>query len=318
MASTTVRPRFAYFRGQIVPIDEAKVSIMTHALNYGTAVFGGLRGYWNAEQEEMFIFRPVDHFTRLKQSADILMMNVPESAETLRDILVALLRQENFREDVYIRPLAYMSEEGIGVRLHDVPNELSIWAMPFGRYVSKEEGLHIGTSSWRRVDDTSIPARGKVSGSYANSALIKSEALLNGFDEALVLNQDGHVSEASAANFFMYRKGKLITPPLSANILEGITRNTIITLVQEQMGIEVVEREIDRTEIFSADEAFLCGTGVQVAAITRLDHRNIGKGEMGPFVQQLRNVFFAAVKGRTPQYRAWLHPVFSTEAIPSR
>lgn len=315
MSGSTAMPRHAFFEGKIVPIEQANVSVMNHALNYGTAVFGGLRGYWNTEKGQMYVFRPLDHFTRLLESGKMMMMNLPYTAAQLRDTLIELLRVENFREDVYIRPLAYKSLNGIGVRLHDIPDSLTIFAMPFGRYVDAEEGLKVGTSSWRRVDDTSIPARGKISGSYANSALIKSEAILNGFDEAIVLNQDGHVSEASAANLFLVRGGKILTPPVSANVLEGITRRTIIQLVREQMGLEVIEREIDRTELYNAQEAFLCGTGVQVAAITSVDHRTLGDGKMGPIVQELRRVYFDTVRGKFPQYADWLQPIFAEEAI---
>jgi branched-chain amino acid aminotransferase len=311
-------PKFAYFEGQIVPIEQAKISIMAHALNYGTAAFGGLRGYWNDEQHQLYLFRPIDHFTRLRQSADILMIDVPHTAEGLRDILIDLLRAEDYHENIYIRPLVYKAEPGIGVKLHDIKGDFCMFALPYGRYVSKEEGLSVGTSSWRRVDDTMIPARGKIAGAYANSALIKTEANLNGFDEAIVLSQDGHVSEASAANIFIYRKGKVITPPVSANVLEGITRQTIITLLTQELGLDVVEREIDRTELYSASEAFLTGTGVQIAAVTSVDHRKVGTGLMGDIVKQLRAVFFDVVRGELPKYHEWLQPVYVAEPTPAR
>jgi branched-chain amino acid aminotransferase len=308
-------PRFAFFQGKIVPIEQAKVSVMTHALNYGTAVFGGMRGYWNEAKGELYLFRPLDHFARLKQSAEMILMNVPYTPEQLRAILVDLLRHEGYRQDTYIRPLVYKSHEGIGVRLHNLEHDLTIFAIPFGSYLEHEEGLKLGTSTWRRVDDTAIPVRGKISGAYVNSALIKTEVMLNGHDEALVLNQDGHVSEASAANLFMLRNGKVITPPVHANILEGIVRRTLCTLIPEQMGYEVIEREIDRSELYVADEIFLCGTGVQVAAVAYVDHRPIGGGKMGEFVRALRELFFNVVRGKVPQYAHWLYPVYASEAI---
>lgn len=308
-------PRFAFFEGRIVPIQDAKVSIMTHALHYGTAVFGGMRAYWNADKEQLYMFRPKDHFIRLIDSAKMLLMDVPYTPEELTAITLDLLRQENYHEDVYIRPLVYKSFLGIGVKLHGLPNDLSIYALPFGQYVDNEEGLKLGTSSWKRVDDTMIPARGKIAGSYANSAIIKTEAVLNGHDEALVLSADGHVSEASAANFFMVRGGKVITPPISANILEGITRRSIMQLLREQMGMEIVEREIDRTELYVCDEAFLCGTGVQIAAATYIDHRPIKDGKMGPVVSQLRRLYFDMVRGNLPQYAEWAMPVYAPEAV---
>ncbi len=312
------KPKYAFFSGKIVPLEDAKVSVMNHAFNYGTAVFGGLRGYWNDVEEQLFIFRPNDHFERLTQSAGLMRIAIPYSVEELTTILTELLATEGFHENVYIRPLAYKAFEGIGVRLHDIEDAFTMFALPFGRYVENEEGLHVGFSSWQRVSDNAIPARGKVSGAYANSALIKSDAVLAGYDEALVLNQDGHVSEASAANVFMVRKGVVYTPPVQADVLEGITRRSLITLLRDELGVEVVERDIDRTETFIADELFLCGTGVQVAAITKVEHRKIGNGDMGEITNSVRNLFFDVVNGRMPKYRHWLKPVYATEPQPAR
>lgn len=288
---------------------------MSHAFNYGTGVFGGLRGYWNEEEEELFLFRPNDHFERLRQSASLIRIEVPHSAQELTNILRELLRTEGYRQNCYIRPLAYKASEMIGVRLHDVEDAFTMFALPFGQYVDNEEGLHVCFSAWRRVDDNAIPARGKITGAYANSALIKSDALLAGYDEALVLTQEGHLSEGSAANVFMVRRGELVTPPISADLLEGITRRSIIQLAQERLNLPVVEREIDRTEVYLADELFMCGTGVQMAAITRVEHRAIGSGQMGPITQRLRDLFFRVVRGQEPQYRDWLLPVYASEPV---
>lgn len=309
------KPNYAYFNGRIVPFAEATVSVMSHAFNYGTGVFGGLRGYWNEEEEELFLFRPNDHFERLRQSASLIRIEVPHSAQELTNILRELLRTEGYRQNCYIRPLAYKSSELIGVRLHDVEDAFTMFALPFGQYVDNEEGLHVCFSAWRRVDDNAIPARGKITGAYANSALIKSDALLAGYDEALVLTQEGHLSEGSAANVFMVRRGELVTPPISADLLEGITRRSIIQLAQERLNLPVVEREIDRTEVYLADELFMCGTGVQMAAITRVEHRAIGSGQMGPITQRLRDLFFRVVRGQEPQYRDWLLPVYASEPV---
>jgi branched-chain amino acid aminotransferase len=311
------KPKFAFFNGEIVPFEQATISVMSHAFNYGTGVFGGLRGYWNAQQEELFLFRPMDHFERLRQSAGLIRIAVPQSPAELTEILRQLLRAEGYRENCYVRPVAYKSTEMIGVRLHDVEDALTMFALPFGQYVDNEEGLHVGFSAWRRVDDNAIPARGKITGAYANGALIKSDAILAGYDEALVLTQQGHLSEGSAANVFMIRGGQLITPPISADLLEGITRRSIIQLAQEVLEIPVVEREIDRTEVYIADELFMCGTGVQVAAITRVEHRPIGKGVMGPITQQLRDLYFRVVSGQEPTYRHWLTPVYAPEPVRS-
>jgi branched-chain amino acid aminotransferase len=310
--------RFAFFHGKVVPIEQATVSVMNHAFNYGTAVFGGIRAYWNEEEEELLIFRPMDHFRRLLQSASLMRMSVPYTAEQLTQHLIDLLRAEEFRQNVYVRPLVYKDMNGIGVRLHDVPDALSMWALPFGKYISAEDGTHVHFSAWRRVDDNAIPARAKVSGSYANSALIKSDAVLSGYDEALVLNQDGHVSEASAANIFIVRNGQAITPPVQSNVLEGITRRTFMQLMRDELGVEVVERDIDRTEVYLAEEAFLCGTGVQIAAITQVEHRPIGSAEMGPITRSLKTLFGQIAQGKVQKYREWCTPVFASEPSPSR
>ena len=309
------RPRFAFFDGQIVPFEQATVSVLTHSFNYGTGVFGGLRGYWNDDEEQLYVFRPLDHFERLIQSASLMRIRIPYTAAELNDILNNLLRTEGFRQNCYVRPLAYKSTEMIGVRLHDVADALTMFAMPFGSYIANEDGAHVCFSAWRRVDDNAIPARGKIVGAYANSALIKSDAVLSGYDEALVLNQEGHITEASAANIFIVRRGVVYTPPPQADVLEGIVRRALITLMRDDLGLEVVERDIDRTEVYVADEVFLCGTGVQVAAITRVEHRPIGSGEMGPITESARNLFFRVVQGRVAQYRDWLSPVYETETV---
>jgi branched-chain amino acid aminotransferase len=303
-------PRFAFFKGQIVSIDQAKVSIMTHALNYGTGCFEGIRAYWNETVGQLYIFRPREHFERMHRSCRILRIQLPYSADELCEILVDLLRREEYREDTYIRPLAYKSSEVIGVRLHNLSDDFAMFAIPFGRYIEKEDGAHVCISSWQRVDDNATPARAKITGAYINSAFAKTDAVLSGYDEALVLTQTGHISEGSAENFFMVRNGKLITPPVTSNILEGITRDTIITLAREEMGLKTVERNIDRSEIYICEEAFLCGTGVQIAAITQVEHRPVGSGICGPVASRLRTLYFDAVRGKLARYRSWCMPVY--------
>ena len=310
-------PNYAFFKGRIVPYSEAKVGVMTHALNYGTGCFGGIRAYWNEEEEQLLVFRPHEHFHRFLQSAKLLRMDLGHTEEELVNITLELLRAEGFRQDCYIRPLAYKADEIIGVRLQGLEDEFTIFSVPFGRYVENDEGAHVTISSWRRVDDNAIPARGKITGAYVNSAFIKTDALAAGFDEAIVLNQDGHVSEGSAENIFMLRDGVVVTPAGHDNILQGITRRTLIRLIRDELGMEVVERSIDRTELYIAEELWFSGTGVQIAAITHIDHRPIGNGKMGPLVSELRDLFFAVVRGRHPKYRHWCMPVYATAAAPS-
>lgn len=303
-------PKFAYFEGKIVPFGEAKVSIMTHAFNYGTGAFEGIRAYWNEAQEQLFVVRLRDHYRRLLQSTKVLRMQFDLSADQMSDLTIELLRREGYREDVYIRPLAYKANEVIGVRLHNLRDELAIFVAPFGKYIEQQEGAKVCFSSWRRNDDNAIPPRGKVTGAYVNSALIKSEAMLNGFDEAIVLNADGHVSEGSAENFFIVRNGKLITPSVTANILEGITRQIIMDLARTELGVETVERQIDRTEVYIADEAFFCGTGVEVTPIGSVDYLPIGNGSVGPITRKISDLYFKLVRGDDPKYLNWLTPVY--------
>ncbi len=273
---------YAFFDGEIRPIQDAHISIMTHTFNYGTGCFGGIRGYWNQQQEQLYVFRILDHYRRFLNSTKFLLAKLDYAPEQLADITIELLRREGWREDCYIRPLAYKTDKLIGVRLHNLHDAVAIFSVTMGKYIAAEEGAKVCTSSWRRVDDTAIPARGKLIGSYVNSALIKSEAALNGFDEAIVLNQDGHVSEGSAANIVLIHDGVLISPPVYSNVLEGITLRSLTELATQELGLQVVQRDIDRTELYIADEAFFCGTGVQIAAITSIDHRPIGAHAMGP------------------------------------
>ncbi len=298
-------PEYAYFKGEIVPYSEAKVGVLTHALNYGTGVFGGVRAYKNDENGKLYLFRPYDHYKRFLNSAKMLLMDFDETPESMTRHTIDLIKKSGYTEDVYIRPLAFLSEEMIGVKLHDVKSDFSIVALPFGKYVSNDTSAHVTVSSWRRLDDNVIPARGKISGAYANSAFIKTDAVRSGFDEALVLTQDGHLSEGSAENVFMVRDNVLYTPSVNQNILEGITRRSVMELAAEELGIEVVERAIDRTEIYICDELFMTGTAAQVTAITKVDHRPVGTGEMGPVAAKLRELFFDIVRAKNPEYAAW-------------
>jgi branched-chain amino acid aminotransferase len=310
-------PLHAYFQGKIVPYSDAKVGVLTHALNYGTAVFGGMRAYWNPDTQELYVFRPKEHYERFLNSARLMSMELGHTSDSLTRVTIDLLRTDGHRCDVYIRPLAYKADEIIGVRLHDLRDELSIAAIPFQRYVSNDTNAHVTFSSWRRVDDNAIPARGKISGAYANSAFSKTDAVRAGFDEALVLNQDGHVSEGSAMNILMLRGGVMITPPITDNILEGITRRTVIELARQELGIEVIERSIDRTEVYLCDEFLMTGTAAQIVAVTRVDHRPIGSGLMGPVTSRLRQLFDDAVHGRLDRYRHWNTPVYASVAVSS-
>lgn len=302
--------KYAYHEGAIRPISEANISVTCTTFHYGIGCFGGLRAFWSDRDKQLYLFRPADHYKRLLNSAKFLMSDIGKSNAELVALTVELLRKEEWKENVYIRPIIYKDDGVFRVQLHDSTDKLAIFSHPVGAYIKADGALKVGFSTWRRVDDNAIPARGKISGTYINSALAKTEAVMNGFQEALVLNQDGHVSEASAANLFVVRDGVLITPPITDNVLEGITRKTIIEFAREDMGLDVVERSIDRSELYLVEEAFFCGTGVGVAAIGSVDHRPVGDGTTGPIATKMLAHYQNVVTGGVAKYKSWLTPVY--------
>ena len=297
--------KHAFFEGKVVPLGDAKISIASHGFLYGTSVFGGMRGYWNEDKKKLFIFRPYDHFRRLLHSARMMVMESKYDEESLIQLTLDLLRTDNWREDIYMRPTFYKADMGIGVKLHDLTDEFCMFVMKFEKYVKNDDNAHVTISSWKRIDDNVIPARGKVGGAYANSALIKTDANRSGFDEALVLDNNGHISEGSAMNIFMVRDGVLVTPPVTDNILEGITRRTILEFARNELGLPIMERSIDRTEVFIAEEMFLTGSAAGVVAVTKVDHRPIGAGVMGPITTKLRQLYDEVIRGNNPKYLHW-------------
>ncbi len=301
---------WAFLAGKYVPIREAKVSVMTHAFNYGTGVFEGIRAYWNGEEEQLYGLHLKEHYARLHRSCRIMKIALPRTAEELVVITLDLLRKCGYRQDAYVRPIAYKASELIGVRLHDLEDGFTVFAVPFGTYIDIDRGISCGVSSWRRTDDNAIPARSKITGAYVNAALAKTEAQEAGFDEAIVLTQDGHVSEGSAENLFLVRHGTLLTPPASDNILEGIVRESVLRIAADQ-GIPAEIRQIDRTELYIADEAFLCGTGAQISPVVSIDHRQVGTGQVGAITARISRIYFEAVHGKQPRYRDWVTPVYS-------
>jgi branched-chain amino acid aminotransferase len=302
-------PRMAFFHDRVLPYADAKLGLLTHALNYGTGVFAGIRGYFNQDEGKLFVFRLADHIRRFHESARLLRMNLAVSEEATAAAILNLLRAEGLHEDCYIRALAFYADEMIGVRLHGLQPVVAAVALPFGLYIDKAEGAHCTVSSWRRPDDNVVPPRGKITGSYINSAFAKSDAELAGFDEAILLNRDGRVSEGSGENIFLIRRGIAVTPSLDQSVLEGITRRSLITLLRDELGMAVEERPVERGELYLADEIFLTGTAAQITAVTRIDHRPIGTGQMGSVTSRLRSLFFDAVRGRSPKYRPWCTPV---------
>lgn len=300
---------WVYFNGEVKRYADAKLGLLTHALHYGTGVFEGIRAYWNADRRQLYTVRMPAHYQRLRDNAHALQMRYTVDVDALCDVTNELLQRNNFREDAYVRPILFKSAEVIGVKIHDVPDSLGIITLPLGDYIGTQ-GIRCITSSWRRIDDTMAPVRTKTTGLYINAALAKSEALQAGFDEAIMLTHDGHVSEGSGENLFIVRRGVLSTPASSDNILEGITRDCVIHLAREEMGIDVVERSIDRSELYLADEVFMVGTAAQVAPVTEVDRRTVGDGEPGPMTNRLQQLYLDAVQGRNAKYAEWLTPVY--------
>ena len=301
---------WVYLDGEVKRYADAKVGLMTHALQYGTGVFEGIRGYWSPEHEQLFVLKLREHYRRMQNSVKVLKLKIPMNLDELCETSIELIRRNNFRQDVYIRPFAFKSSEEIGVRLHNLKDSFAIYVTPFGNYVEVDGGIRCMVSSWRRVDDNAAPARAKITGIYVNSALAKTEAMENGFDEAIMLTHDGHVCEGSAENIFLLRDGKVLTPPTSDNILEGLTRLAMIELLRKELDIEVVERSIDRSELYIADEIFLCGTGAQISPVIDVDRRPIGDGQVGPVVSRLQKLYFDIVRGNSAKYCNWLTPVY--------
>jgi branched-chain amino acid aminotransferase len=310
MQAADVDPNLTiYFNGQYMPMREARVGILTHALHYGTGVFEGIRAYWDETREEMYALRAPEHFERWKMNCGILRIAIPHSAEELTGIMLELIRRNGLRTDAYARPLAYKSAERVGVN-PDGQDSFAIVVLPFGDYLPSTKGLHAGVSSWRRIDDNAIPARAKICGAYVNSALASDDARRCGFDEAILLNQAGHVAEGATCNIFMVRKGKLVTPSITENVLEGIVRESVMEIAARELGMEVVERAIDRSELYICDELFFTGTAVGIAPIVRVDHRPVKTGAIGAITSDLRRLYFEAARGHSRVYRKWLAPAY--------
>ncbi len=308
-SSRSLENAYAYVEGKFVPLLEAKISIMTHAFLYGSAIFEGIRGYFNSEQDEVFILRLVDHYTRMKNNGRILMLELEQTAQQLADLTVELVRKCGYREDIYIRPMAYKSAQRIGLKW-DQQHEFLAFAVPMGSYLTKERALNLMVSSWRRIQDNAIPPRAKVSGSYVNVSLAAAEAREGGFDEGILLNEDGTVSEAAGMNIFIVRGGKLITTPVYDNVLEGITRSAVFEIAGE-LNIPCEERSMNRSELYACDEVFLCGTGAEITGAGYIDRRKIGNGTTGPVTKKIQEVYFQAVRGNIQRYQKWLTPVWN-------
>jgi len=296
----------AFFKGNFVDIKNANVNIMTHALHYGTAVFEGIRGNWNANNDSMVVFRLREHYERLIRGTQILLIDIPYDVDALCEITTDLVHQCGYKQDIYIRPIAYKSAELIAnLKLPELENDFALMVIPFGDYIDATRAINCCTSSWRRLDDTNIPPRVKISGNYVNSILAKTEAVLAGFDEAIILNQNGSVSEGSGENIFMINGSELTTPPLSDNNLDGITRNCVFKIAKKELNIEIKEKTIYRSELYLADEVFLTGTAAHITPVGQLDKRKIGTGETGNITTKIQQLYSDIVRGNNSKYLDW-------------
>ncbi|MFC1962619.1 branched-chain amino acid transaminase [Chloroflexota bacterium] len=304
-------PPYAFFRGQFMPASEAKVGIMTHALHYGTGTFEGIRGNWNQDTQQVYLFRVQEHYERLLKSCRIVKINIPYSVDELCRLTAELVEKSGYHEDVYVRPLAYKSSEVLGVRLHNLEDDFCLMVTTFPAYLDDEKGVRVCVSSWKRLEDNMIPARAKICGLYVNNALAKTEAIENGYDEAIMLTAAGYVSEGSGENIFLVEDKTLVTPPASDSILVGITRDTVIQLARNELGLETLERHISRSELYLADECFLTGTAAHVTPVLEIDHRKVGRGDIGEITQKLRALYFSIIQGRNEKYFNWCLPTLT-------
>ena len=302
-------PSYAYFHKQFVPLSEAKIGIMTHCLHYGTAIFEGIRGNWNSEQKQLYLFRLEEHYQRMLRGCRLLNIDLPHTLDELCPITVEMAERCGFKEDIYIRPLAYKGSEDLGLRLHGLEDDFLVFAIPWGPYLDMDKARCM-VSSWRRPADNMIPPQAKITGLYINNSLAKTEAASSGFDEAIMLAPDGYVSEGTGENIFLVIDGKLVTPASYNSILMGIARDTVIKLAQNELGIETIERAVDRNELYMAEECFFTGTAAHITPIAEIDHRNIGDGEVGELTKKLQQIYFDVIRGNNPEYLEWCTPVY--------
>lgn len=301
---------YVYMDGEYIEKEKAMIPVMTHAFLYGTAIFEGIRAYYNKEENQLYAFRVAEHYERLIRSAKIMHMEYKHSVEEYCQITKDLIKKCGYKENCYIRPNIYKSAHNkIGPSLINNPDTFMIFTLVLGDYVDTSKGLKVCVSNWRRNSDNAIPPRAKVAGAYANTALIITDAKLAGFDEAIVLDEAGVVTEGSAMNLFLVIDGTLVTSSTTDNILQGVTRNTIIQLAKD-LDIPTEERVIDRTELYIADEAFYCGTGAQISPIVNIDNRPLGDGQVGPISTKLQKLYFDVVQGKVPQYKKWCMPIY--------
>jgi branched-chain amino acid aminotransferase len=306
-----VNSRFALMGTDYVPLERAVVDVRAQAFNYGASVFEGIRGYVMTGSNDVSIFRLSDHLERLRRSGVVVGIRLPATVDELTRRICELVRRNDFHEDIYVRPIAFKGvPTSLGICLDDAPDEFVAYTFTLGEYLPRERPLRVCISSWIRISDNAVPARCKIGGSYINPALAKTDAVRRGFDECLMLTSQGTVAEGTTSNLFLVEAEKLVTPSSTEDILIGVTRDTVMQLATAELGVVVEERPVDRSEVYQADEAFLCGTGAEVAAIGEIDGRPLGNGGTGPITKRIQDLYLRAARGSLPGYDNWLTPVY--------
>ncbi|MDE1728705.1 MAG: branched-chain amino acid transaminase [Thaumarchaeota archaeon] len=300
-------PKFVWFDGKIVKNEDAKVPVMTHAIHYGTSVFEGLRGYWNSKN--LNIFRLQDHIKRFRNSGKVYSISLRFTDKEIANAIIQICKKNNVKESCYIRPFYFVGKHGINLHVTEkTPTHAVIVMFPFGELFNKN-GIKIGTSSWRRIHDISTPPLAKMGGNYLNSILATQESKRNGYDEAILLDHLGNISEAPGENIFVVRDGKLLTPPPSSSALEGITKDSVVKIA-EDLGYQIIEREIPRTEIYFADEVFLTGTAAEITPVISVDNKMIGDGKVGKITRDIRKIYSDITMGKNKKYSKWITSVY--------
>ncbi|PZC40918.1 MAG: branched-chain amino acid aminotransferase [Chloroflexi bacterium] len=300
----------AYLNNEFMELKDAKINIVTHAFNYGTGVFEGIRGNWNDQSEQLYIFKLEEHVERIFNSAKIMRLDPQITKDQMCQILIELVKKNNYREDIYIRPIIYKSSEIVGLRMHDLDDDFLAYIVPFGNYLDPNAGIHCGVSSIRRIDDSMVPVRAKVTGIYVNNSMAKTEAVLNGYDEAIMLNMDGHISEGTGENIVIIKNNTIISPTAADNILEGLTLEAVLEIVKNHLQINIERRSIDRSELYIADEVFMTGTAAHVTPVVSIDKINIGNGKPGLLSKKIQEIYFSIIRGENDQYSKWLKKIY--------
>ncbi len=309
MAKTSSFP-YAYIRKKFCKNEEAVIPIQSKVVQYGLGVFTGIRGHWNAKHKNVYLFRLEDHFDRLTDAAKITGLTFDYTYPQFKKVILDLIKKNNISEDLYVRPTLYAASTALTPRFDNPDDDLAIYIISLKDYFDTENGLNVCVSTWRRFDDDMFSTKAKITGAYANSALSKTEAVQNGYDEGIFLNRDGKVCEASGANIFAVKDGIFYTPPLSANNLNGITRRSLIELIRKELKLTLSEEEFDRSTLYTFDELFFSGTAAKVAWIRTVDKRVIGDGKMGPLTKKLKTLFDEISHGNNSKYSKWLTKVY--------